>query len=159
MSDVVAVAVITGLVGLAGSVVTYFIARHQGAIEFRKLELDRAESNRQKRERLYHEWLEYVERYWFLICGGSMGDEERAELWRRLSHLTTGVKLFGSMDVAAAAESYSDLSDRLNGEAEQRAVSGKQSLARCAAVVWLENAESVDAAAEAVYAAMRNDLG
>ncbi|MDX6672075.1 MAG: hypothetical protein QOI91_2438 [Solirubrobacteraceae bacterium] len=118
MSDLVATALITGIVGIAGSITTYFatrrqadrqaeIALHQSSEETQRLRDDRAEAERQNRQGTYHRWITCMDRL-SMMASGHRAASEFAEWMAEYSTTTAGVKLFAPAAVCTALDAHEE---------------------------------------------------
>lgn len=155
MSDVVAVGIITGLVGLAGSVVTYLIARHQADAEMAKLRAQHTEDERRHRQGIYHQLLELLMNREKAIDNlDALPVEEATQFGDQLNHLQAAVRLFGAKDVATAVAIYQAVTGQIVVEANKKNVTDATGIAQIAKGL----AKPLRDAQELVVQAMRADI-
>lgn len=159
MSDVVAVGLITGLVGLAGSFVTYLVARHQGDVELRKVKTEHAEARRAERQQVYREMLTLIRERRYLVDRPSLTAEQATELRTRLNDAESAVGILGSPAVAEAVAAYQEVMLKMGAEAKRLLdESPDATIGERLGRAWKKYESDAIAAERAVVAAMRDDV-
>jgi hypothetical protein len=119
MTDTVAVAIITGgitgLVAVAGNVVTYVATDRALRSETRQRTEQRVEAERKQRLEAYHNFLTALTRYDFMMTGYlPSGDEDFANWLREYDFHLNGLYLFGHADVVDAVAPVTNLLHELS---------------------------------------------
>jgi hypothetical protein len=151
MSDVVAVALITGFAGVSASITTYFATRRQAdaststelariQAELDRLKIQHGEDHARHRAVLYHELLDILGRWHIRALIDPMEQSEYAEWLLESEHCLIAVMLFGTQPVY---ESTRTLQKALEDAWEGGSMGYKGSTGQDAVVAALLNATTV----------------
>lgn len=157
MPDLVAVALITGTVGIAGQLLAYLGGRRHGRVEVEKLREQHAEEERRNRQGTYHRFLIAGEQRRGWMIGREEIDDNSYRSWRaEYDFALAGIRLFASKEVASSLDDLETVLGKMGDElgAGHGEESGKAAVRRVH-----RKYESVFALAEnKVVEAMRRDV-
>ena len=115
MSDVAAVAAITGAAGVLNSIVTgcttWTASRHVARVELAKVNAENRrlkevnrEEERRNRQTTYHQFIDVINLVYQRL-GAEISEQEQEEVCGEYNHLLSGVLIFGSAGKAAPTTS------------------------------------------------------
>ncbi len=159
VTDVVAVGIITGAVGLAGNLITWFVARHQGAVELDKLRQEHVLAARRDRSEHYRRLLKLsMQRIGFIrSASGEIPDVD--QFLEALVEAEASVALAAPEPVMEAFRTYGIVLADISEEYEKLKLDRPdQTHAQLGREAWHRHRERADAAQQALVRAMRDDI-